>query len=198
MPRQKAMEKRHAMMSAAKALFLNNSYTDVSMTKISEKAGISKNTLYCHFPNKEALYMAVLSEHWNQDSIPQIEANDARNMSVVLKDFATDVMRFLYHKDTMAFYRTLVAEVVRFPTLTEAIVTESTGPAMSNLKSYFAAQTDKSPAEVDRAARYFFGMLYVDTFWHVLVGFRKPYTEDQLESHINNVVRFFAESFDNI
>ena len=54
--RPKDLGKRAAILEAAKALFIDQGYTGVSMDVIAAQANVSKLTVYSHFGDKEALF----------------------------------------------------------------------------------------------------------------------------------------------
>lgn len=57
-PRSVAVDK--AIIKAASYLFCHQAYTEISMEAISQRAGISKATLYRRWPNKPTLAVEVL------------------------------------------------------------------------------------------------------------------------------------------
>lgn len=57
-------EGRMRILRAARTLFLDRGFADVSMQQIADGAGITKATLYHHFRDKEDLYVEVVrAEH---------------------------------------------------------------------------------------------------------------------------------------
>ena len=52
---------RAEILRHAEGLFQERGYRDVAMGDIAAAAGVTKPTLYYHFPHKEALYTAVVS-----------------------------------------------------------------------------------------------------------------------------------------
>jgi AcrR family transcriptional regulator len=60
--RLKAAERRASILAVAKVLFADKGYPGVSVDEIAARLGVSPAVLYQHFPSKEALYEAVLSE----------------------------------------------------------------------------------------------------------------------------------------
>lgn len=60
--RLKAAERRASILAVAKILFADKGYHGVSVDGIAARLGVSPAVLYQHFPSKEALYEAVLSE----------------------------------------------------------------------------------------------------------------------------------------
>ncbi len=50
------------LIACAGPLFAERGFDGVSLSKIARKAGISKATIFHHFPSKEALYLAVIAD----------------------------------------------------------------------------------------------------------------------------------------
>ena len=59
--RPKSEEKRQAILAAAGYCFMGIGFT-ASMDQIAAKAGVSKQTLYSHFKNKDVLFQAIVSD----------------------------------------------------------------------------------------------------------------------------------------
>ncbi len=58
---QKA-ERRQAILEAARALFVQMPYAEISMQQVAVHASLAKGTLYLYFQTKEALFLALLEE----------------------------------------------------------------------------------------------------------------------------------------
>jgi len=189
--RTKSPLKRRIIIEAAKNLFLIGNYADVSMAKISQAAEVSKNTLYSHFTDKEALFKAILKAHWEGHLCPKINFNVELDLEPFLTEFANVFMQYLYHPETLALYRMLISESGRFPDLTLEIVTNNKAPILQGVGKYLSLKLSYNEAKATTLAIYFFGMLKEDAFWHVLAGFRNPYKGVELKTHINSVVTNF-------
>ena len=50
------------ILQTARRLFVQQGYTATSMRQVAEQAGIGKATIYHHFPDKQAIVMALLKE----------------------------------------------------------------------------------------------------------------------------------------
>ena len=59
---QKAEATRQALVSAARELFAAHGYHDVSIRDVATQAGVTRGALAHHFPDKEALFLAVFDE----------------------------------------------------------------------------------------------------------------------------------------
>ncbi|MEO9080089.1 MAG: TetR/AcrR family transcriptional regulator [Rhodanobacter sp.] len=76
--RPKDMEKRAAILEAAKSLFIRNAFAGTSMDAIAADAGVSKLTVYSHFGDKDNLFREVIRSRI-QDLLPeQTYAYDAQ------------------------------------------------------------------------------------------------------------------------
>lgn len=58
--RPKDLEKRAAILAAAKSLFIRNAFARTSMDAIAAEAGVSKLTVYSHFGDKDNLFREVI------------------------------------------------------------------------------------------------------------------------------------------
>lgn len=68
--RPKDMEKRAAILDAAKALFIRNAFAGTSMDAVAAEAGVSKLTVYSHFGDKDNLFREVIRARM-QDLLPE-------------------------------------------------------------------------------------------------------------------------------
>ena len=64
-PEQK-QERQQEILSAALALFEETDFEAVSMAGVAKKAGLAKGTLYLYFATKEALFLAVLTQAFQE------------------------------------------------------------------------------------------------------------------------------------
>ncbi|HEY9135168.1 MAG TPA: helix-turn-helix domain-containing protein, partial [Pseudomonadales bacterium] len=66
---QPASEGAQNILLAAEELFAEQGFSAVSINAIAQRAGISKANIFHHFENKDALYLAVLSNASQQMSV---------------------------------------------------------------------------------------------------------------------------------
>jgi AcrR family transcriptional regulator len=57
-----ASDGRRRILESASVLFAERGFRGVSISDVAEAAGLVKSAIYHHFENKEALYLAVLTE----------------------------------------------------------------------------------------------------------------------------------------
>lgn len=71
--RLSAVDRRRAILAAAKEIFLAEGYEGTTMRRIAEALGVTPTTLYLHFPDKSALLTEICD-----DSFAQLVAEFAR------------------------------------------------------------------------------------------------------------------------
>jgi TetR/AcrR family transcriptional regulator of autoinduction and epiphytic fitness len=81
--------KRRAILEGAIKVFTQNGFDASSMDRIAEVAGVSKRTVYNHFPSKENLFQAIVADFLKQrDEIKPISYSSALSLEVQLREFA--------------------------------------------------------------------------------------------------------------
>ncbi|VVN22893.1 MULTISPECIES: TetR/AcrR family transcriptional regulator [Pseudomonas] len=70
-PKRLTDRKRQAIIHAAINEFRDNGFEITSMDKIAATAGVSKRTVYNHFPSKEELFAEILNQLWTRVTAEQ-------------------------------------------------------------------------------------------------------------------------------
>ena len=82
-------QKRNAILEGAVKVFTKNGFDASSMDHIAEVAGVSKRTVYNHFPSKEILFQEIVADFLKQrDEIKPIKYVPALSLEEQLKEFA--------------------------------------------------------------------------------------------------------------
>ena len=134
-----ANEKRIAILDAATALFLEQGYA-ASMDKIAQKAGVSKQTLYGHFANKEELYCAT-SLLWQKPYLEKLKSSP--NLRKALEEAASQMLDYLLADDKVEMHRRLIEQASQFPEM--AKVHDQIGPTatLNMFADFFKAEMQK-------------------------------------------------------
>lgn len=172
--------KRQAVIEAAERAFLEQGYADASMDGIAAEAGVSKRTVYNHFPSKQDLFQAVVDRLYA--GLHEVRRRGLpldRPPAAVLTEFAEDLLVQLRRPQMQGLYRLILSERPRFPELGLAFSAGGKGTAFALLEEYFAAQTARGVLKVDdpwEATALFLGMLKESVYWPALLGL--PVAED--------------------
>lgn len=123
-PNKRADQTRQRLRAAAHQLFLRQGYQATSIEAILAEAGISsKETLYRHYTNKEALFADVLS-HLTVEQ-PGFAARvaalpaprDLASLRQALTQLAHEILSMISQPGYLPLVRMIVAESSRFPQL---------------------------------------------------------------------------------
>lgn len=109
--RPKDMEKRAAILVAAKALFIRNAFAGTSMDAIAADAGVSKLTVYSHFGDKDNLFREVIRARI-QDLLPdETYSFDAdADISEILLRVALTHARLDCDPETVGTFRAILSD----------------------------------------------------------------------------------------
>jgi AcrR family transcriptional regulator len=114
--------KRQAIIDAALRVFLRNGFTDTSVDAIAAAAGVSKQTIYNHFGDKERLFATVV-ETAQRDASPQAEPDledklaNSEDLDRDLRALGRSWVRVTLAEDVAALRRLVIAEWARHPQL---------------------------------------------------------------------------------
>lgn len=133
-------DSRVAILKAARTLFLDRGYADVSMDDIAALAGVARQTVFNRFGSKEAVFRAMVSAHWEawgQDSrVPRVP-QDA-SVEDQLRAVALSIVTFQDSPEQIRFQRLVVSESRRLDWIGPAAFRSGKGPHMEALAQHLA------------------------------------------------------------
>lgn len=169
--------KRAEILSAATEVFLEQGYGRASMDAVLARIGGSKRTLYNHFPSKEDLFAAIVtnvSDRVLAALRPPLDAGDIRKTLVTM---GVGYLSVLLSPDGLALYRAMVSEAPHFPELARTFFANGPGRASGHLCDFFREQTRRGALKIDDpqlTAEQFLGMVRGDVHLAAVLAIRKP------------------------
>ena len=169
--RPKDAAKALAILDAGWALFLERGVEATPVEAIAARAGVSKVTLYRHYPDKAALFEAAVRRE--MDGIERAQAlagpdEATANVAERLQAFGIGIMAFLASKPAVDFYSVVAGELRRHPALARAFYDLGPGRTRANLGALIADAAGRGELAVpdpDQAAQELFGL------WQGLTNF---------------------------
>lgn len=159
--RQKLPDKAEQILAGAMQQFLEYGYTGSSMDRIAAAAGVSKQTLYSYFHNKEALF-TTLVEQIAKERFRLVFGSEPLQgePSLVLRQLATKLIgQIVEDEQYHAFVRLVVGESGRFPQLGMAMIRNVTQPGIQTLSQYLASHPELELSDPQETAAIFLGAL---------------------------------------
>jgi TetR/AcrR family transcriptional repressor of mexJK operon len=137
--------KRRAIIDAATAAFLSHGYRGTSMDAVAAAAGVSKQTVYQHFGDKQRLFRELIAATVRTASDPVYDEvhrlADSGRLDSDLRDLARRLLRLVLRPTMMRLRRLVIAEVRQFPDLGRVFYDLGPGRTIAALAETFAELT---------------------------------------------------------
>ncbi|MGH8128468.1 MAG: TetR/AcrR family transcriptional regulator [Gammaproteobacteria bacterium] len=188
--------RRDAIIEAARQVFLRESYSGASMELVAHEAGVSKQTIYNHFANKDELFRALVLNVCAQFGVTlgnytQLLDEDPE---VVLTRFGEEVLKMLSCSDIMRLHRLLQLEGRNHPSLAESFYKFGPDRIARWLTGYLEAEVEHGRLQVAMpriAAEQFVTMLMGHLRLRHLLGFTATPDKEQRTRYVTSAVTIF-------
>jgi len=190
-----ALELRERILKVATELFLKEGYGSTSIEAVAARAGISKRTFYHRFPDKAALFAAVVHRIVEQvRPPPEVPLLQGTTLEEILRRLAGLLLRAALAPQAIALQRLVTAESVRFPNLVRAVYEEGWAQQATALIADLLAR-ELRDAQLSVELRRF----EAEQFLHMVValpqrriiGLGVPLTPGELDAWADGAVNLF-------
>jgi AcrR family transcriptional regulator len=179
------------IVDVATALFLTEGYGATSIEEVARQAGVSKRTFYSRFPDKPAVFRAVVHhvlEHLRPADFELLFVPGP--LEIVLPTLARAILTATLDPWALALHRLTVAESARFPDIAETVRTEGGGEeAVRRIASLLAGDSAPDAATWFAAAQFLAMVVSVPQRRGIGPGPRM--TESEQEEWCDRTVRLF-------
>jgi TetR/AcrR family transcriptional regulator, mexJK operon transcriptional repressor len=191
--------KRRQVLDAATELFLAHGYGAVSMDAVARSAGVSKATLYAHFPSKDVLFASIVRERGLTNQLDgSLFPEHVTDLRAALEAIGRRVMRFMLQERTLAIYRVALAEAVRFPELGRAFFENGPAKFCDWGQHWLSAQQAAGlvrQADVGIATQQFMALLRSDVFLRASLALAPAPGEAEVEATVRAAVDTWLRAF---
>ncbi|MGH6860134.1 MAG: TetR/AcrR family transcriptional regulator [Phyllobacterium sp.] len=194
--------KRVSILDAAAEVFCREGFSGASIDEIAAEACVSRQTIYNHYREKEALFTAVIDDVMDRANAMLFSTLSTfpENADRLQKDLTAFAIRLtqncLCNQDGKFLRKLVQSEGERYPHLFEAWRRQGPGKVSTTLGALFARIAHKGALDIDDfdlAARQFLALVNADLQMLMLFG-GKP-TEQELETAAHNAVRTFLRAY---
>ena len=200
-PQRLTDRKRQAILSAAADQFRAQGFEASSMDKIAASAGVSKRTVYNHFPSKEDLFAETLIELFSSSaSILDVPYRSDVPLRGQLSALMALKAASMADPQFLALSKVAIAEAVHAPERVRALVTRL-GEREQGVTAWIrAAQADGrlKAGDPDFAAALLQGQIKALAFWPQMTLGAAPLTPAQqaalVEAAVSMFLAYFAEA----
>ena len=183
------------ILDAATDLFLAEGYGATSIESVAQRARISKRTFYHRFPDKAALFGAVV--HRIIQGVrppPNVPLFEGGSLSEVLHRLARIAVHASVAPMTLALTRLMLVEAHRFPELASIVASEGTrAEAVKQIAAILEREARAGRLTIDRpefAAEQFLSLL-LSVPQRRALGLGTPMTGGELDCWADDCVNLF-------
>lgn len=193
--RHQAKQLGEHILAVATELFLAEGYGATSIEAVAQRARISKRTFYHRFPDKAALFAAVVHRVIDGLRPPAgVKLIDGGTIEEILQRLATLILRAALNPQALALNRLITAEALRFPELAAIVARDGAAAEavglIAGLLDREARAGDFRLDDAGFAAEQFLQMVVGAPRRHAL-GLGMPMTSDELDAWVVKVVNLF-------
>jgi TetR/AcrR family transcriptional regulator of autoinduction and epiphytic fitness len=190
--------KREAIVSAAKAAFIENGVQGTSMDKISELAQVSKRTVYNHFETKEILVMHIMAELWRKSTIqPDFEYVHEVPLLDQLSAILLAESKMFSSQENLNLSRVAFGHFLYNPDALQKEMIKFTAQETTLYKWIEAAVADKKlkPLDVEFANSQLHNAIKGHCFWPLLLNPCSIIESEKLLSIANETAAMFLSHY---
>ncbi|MBV7483951.1 TetR/AcrR family transcriptional regulator [Bordetella sp. BOR01] len=193
--------KARAVLAGARKVFLAQGFSAGSTDEIQREAGVSKSTVYAHYPTKEALFVAVVQAECEvfMDAVRSIPIRPGA-LPETLKALAVRYLEVVLSPAALALFRVTVADAPRFPQLARALYLA--GPHVMTMRvaehlaqAVEAGEIDLAEPGRDAAASLFVSMVRGEPHLEYLTHPEARPTQAQIEHWASLAVNTFLRAY---
>ena len=170
-----------------------------SIEAIAAAAGVSKVTLYRHYPDKAALFRAAVEREMERIEAMQRHPPGRDGAAIdELRAFGLGIVAFLASKPAIDFYSAVAGELRRHGELARAFHELGPGRTHGNLTRLIAAAAGRgelSVADPARAAEELFGLWQGFTNFRFALGIDVEEIRDDLPGRVERGLAVFMAAY---
>lgn len=193
-PQRLTDRKRQDILRAAVDEFRSAGFEATSMDRIAATAGVSKRTVYNHFPSKEVLFAEILQQLWESSmaSVDLAYRADAP-LQGQLQELILQKLAMLSDTGFIDLARVAIAETIHSPERAREIVARM-GEKEEGVTVWIrAALADGrlKPLDPEFAAQQLQGLVKSFAFWPQITLGQPPLSRDMQRQVATSAVRMF-------
>lgn len=199
----RSARKRRAILEAGTALFLRHGYRGTSMDEIAAIAGVSKQTVYKHFADKESLFSEIVTSTVEEVAEPVhdevLKLRDSGDLEADLRRLARQLLRRVMQPRILQLRRLVIGEAGRFPELGRTFYEQGPGRTIGALATAFERLADRGalrPGDPLLAAAHFnWLVMSIPLNRAMLLGDDEPPAAAELNRYADAGVRAFLAAY---
>jgi TetR/AcrR family transcriptional regulator, mexJK operon transcriptional repressor len=200
---RRSARKRRAILEAATTIFLRNGYRGTSMDEIAALAGVSKQTVYKHFADKEGLFTEIVTSTVDEVADPVhnevLELRESGDLEEDLRDLARRQIAAVMQPRLLQLRRLVIGEAGRFPELGRTFYERGPGRTIAVLATAFERLAARGELKLDdpllAAAHFNWLIMSAPLNLAMFLGRDEAPAPAELDWHADTGVRAFLAAY---
>lgn len=190
--------KRRQILAGARQVFTELGFERASVDLIAARAGVSKATVYNHFADKEALFVASVTQEADAMSagLRACLSRPHGDLEDALQAIGESLMRVYLSPAVLALYRTVV-EALRFPGVGRTMFERGPRVIHDAVAAHLALWAERGALRLEdagAAAIQFVALCQGDLVARARLGVLEPPVERQVRETVRRAVRTFVRA----
>ncbi|GGK57698.1 TetR/AcrR family transcriptional regulator [Amphritea balenae] len=199
-PRSKSEEKRSLILAAAEQLFTEKGFQSTSMDMVAKEAGVSKQTVYSHFGNKDELFVAAINKKciaYDLATVGVVDLDPAQ-LRASLITLAQRFSALILSNEAVNVYRTCVSQAESYPHVARMFHTAGPKQVIAEVAKMMAAYQQMGVlkiADSHTAAVQFLLMMQGEQRMRVELNIEERLSEEAHQKYIHDSVDMFIRAY---
>src|SRR5687768_11077555 len=197
--RPKDLEKRAAILDAAKRLFPEHGFDGISMDAIAAEAGVSKLTVYSHFKDKGALFAETVRSKCEEQLPSALFMADLKGpLRKQLRSIAKGFFDLIMSEEALAMHRMMTVQARTDSALPQMFWEAGPKRVQDGFAQFLRAEVEAGQLEIPdiaRAASQFFCLLKGEAHARQMFGCSLTLGPREIDAHLDATVDFFLRAY---
>jgi AcrR family transcriptional regulator len=193
-------EKRSKILAGAREVFRETGFERASVDVIAARAGVSKATVYNHFADKKALFVASVVEATDElnASLASCLERPGGSVEQALRAMGEKIMALWLAPPVAALYRQAISEAQRLPEIGRMVFERGTAAIYDAVALHLARWNESGALRVDdprTAAINFVALCHGDLVIRMRLGVLEYPADQAVRETVDRAVRTFVRAY---
>ena len=190
------------VVEGARTVFMREGFEGASVDEIARDAGVSKATLYSYFPDKQHLFLAVLTSECAAQSEVEFlvsgQGTPAMDVPETLHFICTQLITFVVSPFGQDIFRVCMAEAQRFPELGRAFYESGPKRWTRKIAEFLTSPRARAVLEIEDpllAADQLAQLCRADLLLKIMFGVQPGATAEEIDRIAEEAVKTFLARY---
>jgi TetR/AcrR family transcriptional regulator, mexJK operon transcriptional repressor len=192
--------KRRQILAGARNVFGELGFERATVDLIAARAGVSKATVYNHFADKKALFVAAVVEESDEmrAGLERCLEKPPGDVEQALQSMGEKVIAVFLSRQIASLYREAISEAARLPEIGRMVFERGTVAIQQAVAAHISRWTEAGALRVDdarSAAIAFVALCHGDLVTRMRLGVLEGSVDDQIRETVKRAVRIFVRAY---